>query len=196
MYSSLGYLSPSELCNMPSSRLVLLIGLITAIPAGVYGQVGGDTIYWSPDRALHWADFQATPMPLSPYAAITTAGIFYSLTYSPKSYRTRVYCYFLKSRSWSRSKDRAQLLKHEQGHFDITELYARKLQLAFAAYHYHFATVSADLKNIFAGINAEKARMNEQYDRETDLSANAAQQTRWNKKIAQALKQERSTTAP
>ena len=176
---------------MKGNRLLLLLGLAAFIPAISMSQSArdsGDTIYWTSAHPLKWDDFRAAPVATSPYAAITTAGIFYTLSYSKSSFRTKVYCYFLKSKSWCKTKDRIGLLKHEQGHFDITELFARKLRDALSAYRYNYATVSGDLKAIFARINREKAAINEQYDRETDLSANPTQQARWNKKIAMALK--------
>jgi hypothetical protein len=146
-----------------------------------------DTIFWRAHEPITWADFQAPPIASSPFDAITSAGIYYTLTYTQTSCQTHIYCYFLKSRSWAKAKDRASLLKHEQGHFDITELFARKLRKAFAAYAFHFATVTADLRQIFTTINDEKSHMNQQYDQETNYSTNAAQQQRWNKKIALAL---------
>jgi len=162
----------------------LLLSLVLCFSAGSHAQ---DTLYWSPDTKMTWSDFRGKPVSSSPYEAITTAGIYYTLSYNRRSFRTVVYCYCLRSKSWSKDKTRQALLQHEQLHFDITGLYARKIRQAFAAYSYHYETVGADLKRIFMDLNDEKTRMNLQYDRETAFSANAAAQLRWQRKIAAAL---------
>jgi hypothetical protein len=136
---------------------------------------------------LTWADFQAPPVASSPFASITTAGIGYDLSYTKETFHVTVFCYFLKSRSWTKSRNRTALLKHEQGHFDITELYARRVKKAFKAYHFHFETVGEDLRKIFDRINKEKTAMNTRYDRETNFSINAEGQARWNRKIRASL---------
>jgi hypothetical protein len=163
-------------------KLLLVIALL--IPTLARSQ---DTVYWRPSRPLTWADFQAPPVGSSPFASITTAGIGYNLSYTEKAFHVTVYCYFLKSRSWTKSTNRKSLLKHEQGHFDITELYARRLQKAFRVYRFHFDTVGEDLRGIFDRINKEKTATNARYDRETNFSINAPEQVRWSRKIRASL---------
>lgn len=89
-----------------------------------------DIIYWTEDYKLDWDDFKASPR--SDYqnlAALTSSGIAYytgceegMLTYMIKSY-------FDKNESWVKpTAKNSHTLEHEQIHFDITELFARKLR--------------------------------------------------------------------
>jgi len=146
-----------------------------------------DTIHWSPCYKLKWEDFQDKPDNNSIYGAISRPGIKYSLSINENTFSTKVVCYFLKSKSWSKFKNNDSLLKHEQLHFDITELFARKLRKAFTEYKFNLQTISPDFKKIFAQIKQEKDNMNILYDKETSLSRNETQQLFWNKKIKSEL---------
>ena len=45
------------------------------------------------------------------------------------------------------------ILKHEQGHFDIAEIFARKLNKKMSEYKFNKTTYKTDLKNIYDGYN-------------------------------------------
>jgi len=52
---------------------------------------------------------------------------------------------FLRKKSWARVLSNDGLI-HEQGHFNISEISARKLMVAFKNYKFNSATVVQDLK--------------------------------------------------
>lgn len=79
------------------------------------------------------------------------------------------------------------ILKHEQGHFDITEVYARKLDAALKNYKVNFNTMKNDLQTIYSRITDEKDAMNEQYDNETKHSVDTTMQRVWNQKIERMI---------
>ena len=90
---------------------------------------GGDTIIWSSDYKLSATDFQNRKKSNGRLAAATSCQILTTYYYSQDSITLCVYAIFLKKRSYLIApyfSDR--LLKHEQVHFDITELYSRKLR--------------------------------------------------------------------
>jgi hypothetical protein len=148
-----------------------------------------DTLHWSADRHLTWDDFQGKPESNTRFGAITNAVVRYSLTANDDSFQARVICFFKKSSSWSKYKQDEALLSHEQGHFDIAELFARKLRKAISQYSFNYSTVGSDIEKLFVNVKKERARMDSLYDKETNLSMNIEQQRLWSKKIRAALKQ-------
>lgn len=142
-----------------------------------------DTIHWSPGYKLKWEDFQGKADSSSQYGAISYPGIKYSLSANEDSFSTKVFCFFLKSKSWARIKNNDILLLHEQGHFDIAELFARKLRKSFAEYNFNYQTVGKDIDKIFILNKQERNKTDALYDKETNLSQNKKQQSIWNTKI-------------
>lgn len=92
-----------------------------------------DKIRWSDNQKLSWSDFQSGTKPNTNNAAATTfCGISYLLN-SPTekftSQQVRVEAFFVPSRSWARPDHKTDfVLLHEQSHFDIAELFARKFR--------------------------------------------------------------------
>src|SRR5690349_706212 len=88
-----------------------------------------DFISWSGDRLLTWEDFKCEPKTGTDAVASTSTslGIAYQLVDGKLTYD--VTCNFSKVKSWGSMKT-DYILAHEQGHFDITEIYARKLHEA------------------------------------------------------------------
>jgi len=76
---------------------------------------------------------------------------------------------------------------HEQGHFDIAELFARKLRKAFAEYKFNAQTVGKDIDKLFILNKQERTERDVLYDKETNHSQNKQQQVLWNKKIKSEL---------
>ena len=141
-----------------------------------------DTINWRPNYKLNWEDFKAKPDSLSEFGAETRAGIRYELSFSDKSFTYNIYCYFVKKTSWVRVKSDYGLI-HEQGHFNIAELFARKLKKKFKDYKFNYTTINKDLLAIFEQNNAERKKMDILYDKETDFSRKHKEQKLWNEKI-------------
>lgn len=145
-----------------------------------------DTIYWSPHYKLKWEDFKGKADSSSQFGAISYPGIKYSLSANEDSFNVKVICFFIKSRSWVRVLSTTGLI-HEQGHFDIAELFARKLRKSYAEYKFNYATIGKDIDKLFLLNKQERAKMDTLYDKETDFSRNKKQQLLWNKKIKTEL---------
>ena len=168
---------------MKLSRLLpLCLVVIFSYSAG-FAQ---DSIPWKSGYKLKWQDFRGVPDRGSDRVAITVSNIGYSLTYNSTSFTVRVKCVFEKRKSWTTTLD-SLILIHEQGHFDISEIFARKLRKAFKEYKFNATTVQADLREIFTRINSERRLYNQLYDVETSSSQNQTMQQQWNKKIADEL---------
>ena len=103
----------------------ILLGTSTETP---------DIIYWDTDRRLSWSDFEGTPRyDYESISALTSSGIVHYKGCKNDKIIYKVRAYFEKKESWVKEEARTKHhLTHEQLHFDITELYARKLRKALA----------------------------------------------------------------
>lgn len=93
-----------------------------------------DIIYWSPEHRLTWSDFEGTPAyDRDNVSAMTSSGIVQYSGCQEGKIIYKVQAYFEKNESWVKSEAlTAHHLNHEQIHFDITELYARRLRKALS----------------------------------------------------------------
>lgn len=81
------------------------------------------------------------------------------------------------------------ILSHEQLHFDIAELYARKFRKQLS--ETQFSTdIKAEVKELYQKVLKELYIYQNKYDRETNFSRDRKQQQYWNAMIADALKEE------
>jgi len=144
-------------------------------------------IEWSGTRKLNWNDFQGKPKDESDNAALTSSNINFQFGYGSAGFNYSISCRFDKNQSWVKVKS-DHVLAHEQGHFDIAEIHARKLNKALKGYKYNRNTVSQDVNKIYEDIMRGHHEMQSVYDRETDHSRNKSKQDEWYKKIANDLK--------
>lgn len=92
-----------------------------------------DKIFWNENRKLVWADFQSQTKPNTSQAAATTfCGISYLLNSSTKKFtdkQVKIESFFIPSKSWAHPEHETDnVLMHEQSHFDIAELFARRFR--------------------------------------------------------------------
>lgn len=145
-------------------------------------------IHWNENRLLEWNDFQGTPNPDSDIAALTSSGIMADFSFGKNGLSYSIKCRFNKERSWVRIKTDV-ILKHEQGHFDITEIFARKFNKALKEYVYNEKTVNKDIQLLYQKIQTDHHAFQIQYDKETNHSLNIEQQKLWEEKIKSSLKE-------
>lgn len=145
-----------------------------------------ELLSWSETRKLTWADYKASPDPSSDAAASTTTylGIEYNIKDGNFSYK--IQSRFSRTRSWGLHKT-DYILSHEQGHFDIAEIFARKLHRDMSRYQFSKNSFRKDLKKIYEDVTKEKEEMQNDYDKETRHSINKAKQAEWFLKIEKML---------
>ena len=171
-----------------SSLLILLISF------GAQAQKEEEKMGWKED-ALTWADFRATPDPNSPFSANTSSGISYGWSMKSsaagKEYTYEVTSFFIPEKSWVKTGGISDnLLAHEQLHFDITELHARKLRKAIAEFDFETAqNLKLDLQALYKKTEMERAAMQKDFDVNTRHSMNEAAQLEWQKYIKEALRE-------
>ncbi len=88
-----------------------------------------DVILWKKDRPLTWDDFKGKPPKRFAVASTNYDILQKVLSINKDSSCVEVKAVFFSNKSWKREKwiDKTVLI-HEQKHFDIVELYARKLR--------------------------------------------------------------------
>ncbi len=150
-----------------------------------------DFIKWNEGRKLTWDDFKAPPQNIGNTAAITTTHLVFSYSISNGKISYIIDCRFEKNKSWGLLKN-DWVLQHEQGHFDIAEIFARKLNKQTTEYQFNKTSFQNDIDAIYKAIVAEKEKFQQLYDEETDHSRNKSKQEEWLKKIENELKQSKS----
>lgn len=147
---------------------------------------------WKAGEKLSWSDFKGAPDHNHPYAAITYSGMSYG--FSAEIINGKVWVnydvksFFVANKSWVKrwySNDKG-LLKHEQLHFDITELFARKFRKRLSEMNFT-ENVKAEIKAVYQQITDEKVKLQKLYDVETDHSKNKQNQNNWDLKINSEL---------
>lgn len=135
-------------------------------------------IPWTYDRLLTWNDFKSPPRTGTDAVASTstTLGLSYILKGGQLEYE--ITCNFSKKRSWGLIKT-DYILAHEQAHFDITELFARKLHQQLGAYTPVRKTFQKDVNTIYENVVKAKEAFQKMYDGETDHSRKKVRQEEW-----------------
>jgi hypothetical protein len=174
---------------MPNT-LTVLTWILSAViyPQEIKKKTKG--ILWQENRPLTWADFKGRPEQNSSYKALTKASIHVgSFVFSRDSACFIVKCYFYPDKSWVNiSNPSLDLLAHEQLHFDIAELYTRKLRKRFLEYKFYENFFGKDIDIIYKRLYDEYIKVQEQYDKETDHSTVKVRQLEWSNKISVDLK--------
>ncbi|MCB0515118.1 MAG: hypothetical protein R2798_02340 [Chitinophagales bacterium] len=150
-----------------------------------------DRIEWNAERLLNWDDFQGNLAYDNPsIAALTSSLIQYRYYCNEHNFlEIEVTAIFLKSESYVRNEARtSEYLEHEQLHFDITEVYARRLRQKLNKKIYNCNEVN-EVENIANQYIDEWREVEKKYDRTTQNSLNRATQIKWNQYISQKLKE-------
>lgn len=177
----------SLFCNSTFAQFTTTIQWQYAKPGN-----NGDTIYYSPERKLSWADFKGKPNAASPAAAITESGFGYRMSMNSVNSKTElvitVFCYFNKRKSWvKKNMDSEYALLHEQHHYDITYinacLFIKKLQEA----QFNKGNFNQVVDKIHDECFEALENMQNEYDSQTLNGRIDRQQKIWNKKIDQQL---------
>jgi predicted secreted Zn-dependent protease len=143
-------------------------------------------IEWTAERKLTWKDFKGQPDKTSTNAALTSSSINIEFGYNRTGFKYNIKCRFDQNLSWGRIKNE-YILSHEQGHFDIAEIHARKLNKELKAYKFNNRTVGKDVNRIYDSVMKEHHALQSQYDEETNYSRDAAKQIEWKTKIDEML---------
>jgi len=166
-------------------RVLVLIALVLL---SSYTQE--EKLAWS-ETKLSWSDFKGPPDFNTDAAATTSSGISYRLSALLKNDQLdvdcEVSCYFFPQNSWYKpNKVTNVVLGHEQLHFDITELHARKFRKILDERKFSKA-VKKEIRKIYTGITKDLKKMQSDYDAASDFSRNLEKQKEWESFIQKEL---------
>jgi hypothetical protein len=167
---------------MLKQSLIIFIGSLVFFS---FTSKDDDYIPWNIERKLSWDDFLAPSPANSSDAALTTTYVGFSFSKSRDVINYKIECKFQKSRSWGRVKT-DYILNHEQGHFDIAEIFARKLNKEIKEY-LSKSNKHEGMNPIYSKLMQEKRDMQTLYDEESNHSINKTKQAEWNEKIEDLL---------
>lgn len=151
-----------------------------------YQEQDNNILLWSNNKKLAWNDFQGSPDTLNIMdKAQTFAGLKIENGYWKEGVpKIKVICFFSKSKSWVKVKSDSNL-DHEQLHFDIWELYARKIRKSFDSLN---EKKNKDIKvyySVFQSYGEKCSKYHDFYD--SKVYFNDVRQHQWIKNIAVEL---------
>lgn len=176
--------SITSLCRILGVFLFMLVTSVTA----------QDTIYWNKHRPLKWEDFKGIPVMNEKESAQATTGVALefqfreTLNTNSWEYRYNVHSYFLPALSWYKPNEiNYYLLEHEQTHFNISELFARKLKKELSEL-VPSESLGEDAECIYNKLQKDHAVLQNKYDKESNHSLNINRELEWQKSIQDSLK--------
>jgi hypothetical protein len=175
---------------------VSLIVLIGAPGTSALQQAAN--IVWDERRPLVWDDFRASPDPNNGAVALVFT------TYTPASLscpregravlNEGMLALMEPGKSWVKPvvRGNAEVLAHEQGHFNITEIYGRRVRSMIRGVDCTgrpFDAVVNEIGQKFNALQTEWQATQTRYDQETDHHINRAKQREWNDLIRRQLEE-------
>lgn len=145
-----------------------------------------EMIPWSDGRRLNWNDFKCAPIRNTEAVALTSTSLGISYKVKDGRFIYDISCSFSKRHSWGLLKT-DYILAHEQAHFDITEIFARRLHQQLQQYRFNGSSFKHDINRIYQKVVREKETFQEQYDGQTDHSRKKIKQEEWLAHIAVLL---------
>ncbi len=157
------------------------------------GTSTGDTVYYSKERPLKWADFTGNINRSSTMAAVSFTGFSYDAAIQEKADTILVQIflqvYFVKDGSWfSPGQQNAYALAHEQLHFDIAKLMEEQFKDSLHLKQFDPEYYPIEIHWLYWDYWRKMNKIQEEYDAETGNGRNRAKQAQWNDKITHALK--------
>lgn len=171
------------------------IGAVIVILFSIFfgSQKDTEALEWREGERLHWKCFKGVPDEVTAYVASTNSGI--SFSYGMKSshgvieINYEIKTYFYPKASWyKRGKVNDYILAHEQAHFDVSELFARKLKKELAALS-EAETFKEAAGAMYKKNEQERIVFQNKFDKETDHSKNFEKEKEWRVFIVAQLKE-------
>jgi hypothetical protein len=153
----------------------------------------GGHILWDSTVPLAWPQFRGHPGPAYFTAAQTSSAVTYHIGCLGQETRFAVLATFSTTESWVRpdipqdSVASPLMLRHEQTHFDLTELFARELRRAFRTTPGLCPTNLHRARQLFDSLNAVTDALQAQYDRDTAHGMRVDFQTVWSAQVRARL---------
>ncbi len=148
---------------------------------------------WAADRPLGWVDFSGQPPRSTEWSALSFTGMRYVYRCDEQRLEFGVVAYFEPPQSWVKPgtarnrRSSAQVLPHEQGHFDIAEISARLLREQLTSLSVPCETMDSSFTALGNAALARAEALQNRYDAETVHGTFAPGQAQWRDWIAGSL---------
>jgi len=144
-----------------------------------------DTVVWRPDVPLKRSDYKGKPTGKLAGGAYTALLIYTKEEDAQINFV--VEAIFVRKKSFIRDSSE-YIMKHEQGHFDLCELYARKLREKISNTNFlKVKNIKEKIQSLYNETIRDLRKENEMYDEDTEHSQNMVKQTKWNEDIIRQL---------
>jgi len=152
---------------------------------------------WSATRPLTWSDFQGRPPAGGPEGAKTAYSLSSIWKCRGQTFEFRVVAAFRPRQSWVKaavlkdSLQRRTILAHEQTHFDLAEVQARKMRQVFGDLPGPCRRSDRQLSALAERLGREENAEQRRYDAETHHGLLTAPQAEWTRSTRQRLAESR-----
>jgi len=170
--------------------LLLMTGALAATPAGAQSvKLPLGALRWSASRPLTVADFKGRPKTSEGHAALTSANINTGATCRSNVFAGTAQASFDPATSWVREPGTMTpaLLRHEQLHFDIAEVHARRLRQQLAAIHTTCSQLGTTFDRVSQAAYSAWQQAEDAYDRDTNHGLQHERQAQWEAQVHQQL---------
>jgi len=173
-------------------KKIILLAFIVSLSGICFGQSKDSTINWEENVKLKWENFQGPPLENSSDMAMTSGSMSFEFKQtSEKDFTVILKVFFVPAKSWvKKGQENDKLLVHEQVHFDIYEIYGRKMIQRIKEIK---ATSGQDLSDkvgkVFNTTFGELNKFQDQYDLETNHSKIQDKQDIWTQKVKDLLEE-------
>src|SRR5687768_12026163 len=171
----------------------VLTGIVALIAAGQAPPPSEDVIVWSTARRLTWSDFKARPPSGQLGGAISALGFGFVFGCRDGQLHARVVARFHPNQSWvayriiSSGLGSRVGLQHEQTHFDLAEVYARRIRRYFRELKDPCPRSDAELDALAEPMFRDERAAQRKYDDETENGQQDNRQATWDKRVAAEL---------
>jgi hypothetical protein len=165
----------------------------TVRPAVATSAANVTEFQWKEHSRLSWDDFRG-PVAVTDdedeTAAVTHCGMGFKTAPGAPGEKPQIIVFnkFYTNKSWVRGDAKLpEILEHEQGHFDLCEIYTRKLRARITGFDLDKSNARQALYDIYYSINGEYEARQQRYEDETTHGVNEREQKRWTATIEREL---------
>jgi hypothetical protein len=179
--------TPVPVSSAPSARTATLDDMLRDDLASEHA------FAWSPRRRLVWGDFQGPPATGGREGAKTAYTLFYAWRCRGDAFQFQTIAAFRPRASWVKpaivrdTMESRRALQHEQTHFDLSEIGARRLRRSFAQLAAPCRKSDDELGALARRVVDEEKAEQRRYDDETEHGLAARRQGEWTAQTARRL---------
>jgi uncharacterized protein DUF922 len=177
-------------CSHGSTRLPVGRDVVEPMSSNA---LPADVVLWTAARRLSWSDFLGVPQMGADATAVTSVVLRYTAECDSNAFSYRVEAAFVPRQSWVKpavlmlGPASRRTLQHEQTHFDLAEVDARRIRQALSRLTNPCGMTSEQRNAIAARLIEENGEVQQRYDRETAHGLDRERQTEWETTVSRQL---------